>query len=84
MQYLGPAIAPTAGCNKSYLVQNGDRCWQLWTQFGLTEDNFTALNPTVNCSSLQIGQPVCVSSSMNVPPRAPCKLYVNIKVSEGT
>lgn len=81
-QYLGPSASTTANCNKTIIVQDGDRCWQLWTMYGLSQDTFTTLNPNVNCSSLQVGQPVCVSNTAGIPVPASCHLFYMIKASD--
>ena len=80
-QYLGPSISATPNCNETRIVQNGDRCWQLWTTYGLSQEIFTSLNPSVNCSSLAIGQPICVSNTAGIPVQAACQLYFNIQES---
>ena len=81
VQYLGPSASTTPNCNKTVIIQNGDRCWQLWTTYGLSQDNFTSLNPSVNCSNLEVGQPVCVSNTAGISPQAVCQLYYLIKAS---
>jgi chitinase len=58
------ASAAPAGCAKTYTVISGNYCYAIWTEFGLTEAQLYALNPTLdgNCD-LSIGQVLCVSAS---------------------
>jgi chitinase len=53
----------TAACTKTYTVAGGDYCYKIAEDHGLTLDEFLALNPTLDCSLLDIGQTVCVSST---------------------
>uniref|UniRef100_A0A914EFS5 LysM domain-containing protein n=1 Tax=Acrobeloides nanus TaxID=290746 RepID=A0A914EFS5_9BILA len=50
-------------CDKGYTVQSGDTCWAIWTNNGMSEQQFYDLNPGINCNDLQIGQVVCISGS---------------------
>lgn len=47
-------------CVKHHSVSDGETCWVIWTQQGLLENSFMAMNPNVNCNNLQIGQQVCI------------------------
>jgi LysM repeat protein len=69
-----PSGKPTAStCTDIYTVQSGDSCYSIWTQFGLTEAQLTASNPSIdaNCDVF-VGQVLCVSggsvSSMSAAP----------------
>jgi len=68
--FLAPQV--NAACT-TYTVVSGDTCWAIWTKFSLTEEEFTALNPTVNCSAVQIGSKVCVKASTTTT--SGCKSY---------
>ncbi|KAH8892942.1 hypothetical protein GQ53DRAFT_589993, partial [Thozetella sp. PMI_491] len=54
---------PTSTCQKAYTVKSGDTCFAIWTEFGLTEAQFRALNPNLdaNCD-LNIGDVLCVAT----------------------
>ncbi|CAI4229592.1 unnamed protein product [Auanema sp. JU1783] len=41
-------------------IKNGDTCYNLWTNNGMTKETFTSANPTLNCQNLQVGQTVCI------------------------
>ncbi|KAI1840788.1 hypothetical protein JX266_012995 [Neoarthrinium moseri] len=51
-------------CKKYHTVVNGDGCWAIATDNGLTLDEFYALNPGVgsDCSALWLGYAVCVAN----------------------
>ena len=53
----------TVSCQAYYEVKYGDTCYNLAMLSGNTFERFCSLNPGINCSSLQIGQRVCVCSS---------------------
>jgi LysM repeat protein len=58
-----PASSTTSApaCTKTYTVQEGDYCFKIWAEFGLTEAAFRALNPDVNENcDIDIGQTLCV------------------------
>mmetsp|Transcript_10216 Transcript_10216/g.29520 ORF Transcript_10216/g.29520 Transcript_10216/m.29520 type:complete len:108 (+) Transcript_10216:2805-3128(+) len=40
-------------CTDEYTVKEGDSCWAIWTNAGLTEPKFYALNPGIVCHPLQ-------------------------------
>lgn len=46
-------IAPAPTCTKTVTVKTGDTCYTIWTANGLTQSEFEALNPGVNCNALQ-------------------------------
>ncbi|KAH8761309.1 hypothetical protein BGZ57DRAFT_993033 [Hyaloscypha finlandica] len=57
-----PASSGTSTtCPTRYTVKSGDFCFAIWTQFGLTEDQFLAMNPSLdsNCD-IQVGEVLCV------------------------
>eukprot|EP00884_Botryococcus_braunii_P018944 jgi/Botrbrau1/5733/Bobra.0134s0009.2 len=55
-------------CNKFFTVRAGDICFNIWNSYGLSEAQFRALNPGINCDNLQIGERVCVGSGRPTPP----------------
>ncbi len=57
------------GCSQTYTVVSGDSCFAIWTEFGLTEAQLRALNPSLdaNCD-LSIGQILCVRGSTTSTP----------------
>jgi LysM repeat protein len=64
-------IKPTSTCAQTYTVVSGDTCYAIYTKYGLTEAEFLALNPSINCGSLQVGQVVCVGSGIPPTPTPP-------------
>lgn len=72
-QFLGPSSSSTPGCTTTVIVANGDVCWQIQQQFGLTKAQFLQLNPAVSCTNLLVGQPLCVATP-TLPPPTPCRL----------
>ncbi|KAF3924364.1 hypothetical protein AA313_de0202029 [Arthrobotrys entomopaga] len=52
-------------CNKWHTVSTGDGCWSIYTDAGLTADEFYAWNPEVgtDCSNLWLGYSVCIGVS---------------------
>lgn len=59
---VGNAV-PNAGCTKLYNVQQGDTCYDLENANGLTDAQFQALNPGVNCANLALGWQLCLAGS---------------------
>jgi LysM repeat protein len=54
-------VAAPSTCAATYTVVSGDWCSKIWEQFGLTEAQFRALNPSVNANcDINIGQKLCV------------------------
>ncbi|KAJ3363536.1 hypothetical protein GGF31_000946 [Allomyces arbusculus] len=51
-------------CSKTIAVTTGGSCYDIWTKAGITESDLLALNPGLNCKALQVGQSVCVASSV--------------------
>jgi len=64
-----PTITPTPPCTEVYVVVSGDYCYLIWTEFGITEAQLYAWNPTLdtNCD-LSIGQVLCVAQSSSISP----------------
>ena len=54
----------TSTCAEYYTVQSGDSCAGIETNFGLTNDQFLALNPgvTAQCTNIVSGEAYCVLS----------------------
>jgi hypothetical protein len=53
----------TGGCSQSYIVQSGDTCDKVATQFGTTFKHLRELNQQLNadCTNLQLGVAYCVA-----------------------
>ncbi|KAB5591316.1 putative effector protein [Ceratobasidium theobromae] len=51
--------APTTSCGQTHTVVAGESCFSIATAANLTLTQFRAMNPTVNCDPLAIGQVVC-------------------------
>ena len=62
---INPIVQPSipSGTCVPYTVVAGDTCLIVATRYGLTLDQFLALNPNVNCNNLQIGSSLCVQSA---------------------
>ncbi|CAK9320984.1 unnamed protein product [Citrullus colocynthis] len=54
-------------CNKVYGVKNGDTCFDLAQKFKLSTEHFNFINPNLNCSSLFIGQWLCLNALLTIP-----------------
>lgn len=57
---LMPCIG--TGCIKSYTVVSGDWCDKIRSAQGVTLAQLQTLNPSLDCSNLQPGQVLCVTS----------------------
>jgi LysM repeat protein len=57
-------------CNKFYLVQSGDSCAPIAAEYGIPLATFYSWNPAVGttCSTLDVGDYVCVDTIGYVPP----------------
>lgn len=61
---MTPTITPTPPCTQVYQVISGDYCYLIWTEFGITEAQLYAWNPTLDAAcDLSIGQILCVAES---------------------
>ncbi|KXS09210.1 hypothetical protein M427DRAFT_105803, partial [Gonapodya prolifera JEL478] len=47
-------------CSRTKTVAAGDLCYTIALQFGLSLQQLAAMNPSLSCSNLQIGQVICV------------------------
>lgn len=54
-------------CTKQHIVVSGDTCAAVLVRYLLSPDNLTALNLGLDCSSLQDGQQLCVSTDTPPP-----------------
>jgi LysM repeat protein len=54
----------TASCAQTYQVQSGDTCQTISKKFSLDEATLNKYNPNLQCLSLNIGQLVCVRSTI--------------------
>ena len=59
-------------CLKYYSIQYQDICFNVAIRAHLTIGQFLALNPNINCNTLQIGQQVCVSNVATSTPKQQC------------
>ena len=50
-------IKPTSTCAQTVTVKSGDTCYAIYTAAGLTEAQFLALNPGLDCGCV----PFCLS-----------------------
>jgi len=71
LQPIAPSVTPSTlpGCAKQYVARNGDFCFRIAEGTGLELETLEALNPTLNCSTLQPGSVVCVAKAASPPPR---------------
>lgn len=61
------ASNPTT-CTKTHTCSWGDTCLTLQTKYGLSEAEFTKLNPGMNCWALMSGTKVCVKGATGPAP----------------
>ncbi|KAF8631388.1 hypothetical protein AX15_002419 [Amanita polypyramis BW_CC] len=54
--------APAADCQTATVGQPWSTCFDIYTNNNLTADQFATYNPGLNCSTLQLGQKVCISA----------------------
>lgn len=62
----------TASCAQTHQVQSGETCYTIWAKYSLDEATFYKYNPNIQCLSLQIGQIVCVRSTVEGASTALC------------
>uniref|UniRef100_A0A0E0JPK9 LysM domain-containing protein n=1 Tax=Oryza punctata TaxID=4537 RepID=A0A0E0JPK9_ORYPU len=56
--------APAAlTCNKVHGVQTSETCFSVSQSSGLTQDQFLAFNPNINCEKVFVGQWVCLDAA---------------------
>ncbi|KAJ7176485.1 hypothetical protein C8R46DRAFT_988539 [Mycena filopes] len=57
-------------CSTTYVVAGNDSCEAITASFGIGSDTLYTNNPQINaaCDNLYIGEVLCVSSSVQVPP----------------
>ena len=52
----------TGACKETYTVVSGDYCYKIWVEYGITEAELYAWNPSLDSAcDLAIGQVLCVS-----------------------
>lgn len=49
-----------AACGREHTVQQGDICYDIASSNGITLQELENLNPTVDCSALQLGATLCL------------------------
>ncbi|RWR94554.1 Peptidoglycan-binding lysin domain-containing protein [Cinnamomum micranthum f. kanehirae] len=54
-----------AECNEVFGVGSGDTCFEVAQLFNLTADEFSTINPNLNCDLLFVGQWLCVDGTVN-------------------
>jgi LysM repeat protein len=74
---------PKPPCSKMFTVQSGDTCWSIYSYYGLSQQELSNLNPSLDCNNLQPGQLVCICSKYHVVKAGEyCYLiYNNYKIS---
>uniref|UniRef100_A0A0D9V6I3 LysM domain-containing protein n=1 Tax=Leersia perrieri TaxID=77586 RepID=A0A0D9V6I3_9ORYZ len=50
-------------CNKVHGVQKAETCFTVSQSAGLTQDQFLAFNPNINCEKVFVGQWVCLDAT---------------------
>jgi len=53
----------TSSCKTYHTIQKGDTCYKIWTKYGISESTLRGLNSGLSCSSLHVGNKLCVKSS---------------------
>ncbi|CAG8216585.1 unnamed protein product [Penicillium nalgiovense] len=61
-------ISAAVVCNFSTTASNGDTCTSFAASWGSTLANFQALNPSVSCPTLTVGQSYCVVGTVTSEP----------------
>ncbi|KAJ0438628.1 putative LysM domain-containing protein [Helianthus annuus] len=51
-------------CNKVIGAQSGDDCTTISKSFKLGLESFLAINPNINCTSIFVGQWLCVNGTL--------------------
>ncbi|KAF0917164.1 hypothetical protein E2562_016960 [Oryza meyeriana var. granulata] len=60
----GDVKAPVAlSCNKVHGVQTSETCFSVSQSAGLTQEQFLAFNPNINCAKVFVGQWVCLDAT---------------------
>ncbi|KDP26534.1 hypothetical protein JCGZ_17692 [Jatropha curcas] len=62
---FGIGIKAKPECDSVYGVNSGDTCFAVTQIFNLTTEFFDSINPNLNCTSLFVGQWLCVDGSAN-------------------
>ncbi|CAF0797668.1 unnamed protein product [Brachionus calyciflorus] len=101
--YIGKQIcikssSPSGSCSSYYTVKQGDYCYLIAQNNGISLNDFYNLNNGINCNSLQVGKTVCISgggdsgdddTTTNSPPVSPSDNlvtkdeFINAVVSSG-
>ncbi|CUA76168.1 hypothetical protein RSOLAG22IIIB_06125 [Rhizoctonia solani] len=58
---LSPSLSWAASCGKTHTVASGEGCWSIYTDAKLTQAQFLAMNPGLDCAVVQVGQAVCTA-----------------------
>ena len=59
----------TGVCSFEWWAEDGDTCVSMASSWDISEDDFKAFNPGVDCDSLISGQHYCVEWTGDLPPR---------------
>jgi hypothetical protein len=57
------AAVPDLTCNTVRGVQADETCFSVAQGAGLTQDQFLAFNPNINCAKIFVGQWVCLDAT---------------------
>ncbi|KAL3820600.1 hypothetical protein ACJIZ3_006512 [Penstemon smallii] len=55
----------TLNCDNVVGVKSGDTCFEIAKNNKLTDTEFGAINPNLNCTALFVGQWLCINGSTN-------------------
>ncbi|CAE6397296.1 unnamed protein product [Rhizoctonia solani] len=58
---FSPSLSWAASCGKTHTVASGEGCWSIYTDAKITQTQFLAINPGLDCAVLQLGQQVCTA-----------------------
>ncbi|KAM5575273.1 hypothetical protein ABKV19_014294 [Rosa sericea] len=50
-------------CDSVYGIKPTNQCTGIMQAFGLSADEFFAINPNLNCNAIFVGQWICISGS---------------------
>ncbi|GJM92929.1 hypothetical protein PR202_ga09437 [Eleusine coracana subsp. coracana] len=57
------AAVPALSCSNVHGVHAGETCFSVAQSSGLTQEQFLAFNPNINCARVFVGQWVCLAAS---------------------
>ncbi|CAI5970694.1 unnamed protein product [Closterium sp. NIES-65] len=72
-------------CTAFFYTLNGDTCWSIGTQLGLSSSNFTALNPGLDCSkAIKAGASLCIERNATFAFTVPRCLQYGVLTAQDT